>query len=103
MMKALVVRALVGMVALAPVSLLAQEPVTQPNWHAKTLGEALLYMVLFAGVGMALSIIGYKLFDRFTPGDLHKEILEHRNVAAALLGAAVILGTCILVAAAMMS
>jgi len=73
------------------------------DWHAHSLGEALLYMALFAVVGVALAIIGYKLFDYFTPGDLHKEIIEHRNVAAALVGAAVIIGTCIMVAAAMIS
>jgi uncharacterized membrane protein YjfL (UPF0719 family) len=71
------------------------------NWHAKSLGEALLYMVLFAAVGVAMAIAGYKLFDRCTPGDLHKEIIENKNVAAALIGAAVIIGTCIIVAAAM--
>lgn len=89
--------------ALCPVQLLAQETATQANWHAKSLGGALLYMVLFTMAGMALAIVGYKLFDRFTPGDLNKEIIEHRNVAAALLGAAVIIGTCILVAASMIS
>ncbi|HLH55102.1 MAG TPA: DUF350 domain-containing protein [Verrucomicrobiae bacterium] len=102
-MKATFVRAMLLLAALSPMRLLAQEPVPQASWHAKSLGEALLYMAIFTTVGMGLAIIGYKLFDRFTPGDLNKEILEHRNVAAALLGAAVILGTCILVAAAMIS
>ena len=73
------------------------------SWHAHSLGEALLYMALFALVGVGLAIIGYKMFDYFTPGDLHKEIIEHKNVAAALVGAAVIIGTCIIIAASMMS
>ncbi len=51
-------------------------------------------------LGVALSIIGYKLFDHFTVGDLHKEIVENKNVAAAIVGAAVILGVSIIVAAA---
>jgi putative membrane protein len=42
------------------------------------------------------------LFDKCTPGDLSKEILEHRNVAAAVVAAAVILGVCIIIAAAML-
>jgi putative membrane protein len=88
---------------LCPASLLAQDIPAQTSWHAKSLGEALLYMLIFTVVGMTLAILGYKLFDRFTPGDLNREIVEHRNVAAALLGAAVIVGTCILVAAAMIS
>jgi uncharacterized membrane protein YjfL (UPF0719 family) len=74
----------------------------ESEWHAKSLGQAILYMVIFALIGIALAIIGYKLFDYFTPGDLHKEIIEHRNLAAGLIGAAIIIGTCILVGAAMM-
>ena len=45
---------------------------------------------------------GYRLFDKFTPGDLHKEILENKNVAVAIIAAAVILGVCLIVAAAIM-
>jgi uncharacterized membrane protein YjfL (UPF0719 family) len=36
------------------------------------------------------------------PGDLNKEILEHRNVAAAIIAAAVILGVSIIIAASML-
>lgn len=41
------------------------------------------------------------MFDKFTPGDLHREIIENKNVAAAIVGGAVIVGVCIIVAAAM--
>lgn len=59
-------------------------------------------MLLFAAVGVIAAIAGYKIFDWCTPGDLSKEILEHRNVAAAIVAAAVILGVCIIIAAAML-
>lgn len=72
------------------------------SWHASTLGQAMGYMVLFAFVGIAIAILGYRLFDKCTPGDLHREIIENKNVAAALVGGAVILGVCIIVAAAML-
>jgi uncharacterized membrane protein YjfL (UPF0719 family) len=72
------------------------------TWHAQTLGQALTYMLLFAGVGVVAAVAGYKIFDKCTPGDLNKEILEHRNVAAAIVAAAVILGVCIIIAAAML-
>jgi uncharacterized membrane protein YjfL (UPF0719 family) len=71
------------------------------GWHARTLGEAISYMVMFAIIGILLAIVGYKLFDRCTPGDLHREILEEKNVAAAIIGGAIILGVCIIIAAAM--
>jgi uncharacterized membrane protein YjfL (UPF0719 family) len=70
------------------------------SWHATSLPEALQLVVLFTLVGVGLAIAGYKLFDLATPGNLHKEIVENRNVAAAIVGAAVIVGVCIIVAAA---
>lgn len=69
--------------------------------HARTVGEALLYMLVFAVAGIVMAILGYKLFDKFTPGDLHKEIVEKQNVAAAVIAAAVVLGICIIIAASM--
>jgi putative membrane protein len=71
-------------------------------WHAQSLGQALGYMLLFAVVGVLLAIAGYRAFDKFTPGDLHREIVENKNVAAAIIGGAVIIGVCIIVAAAML-
>lgn len=73
-----------------------------PNWHARTLPEALGLVFLFAAIGIAMAIIGYKLFDKFTPGDLHKEIIQNKNIAAAIVAAAVIVGVSIIIAAAMM-
>lgn len=65
------------------------------------LGKALLYMTVFAACGILIAIAGYKVFDLFTPGDLHKEILEKQNVAAAVVAGAIVLGICIIIAAAM--
>lgn len=72
-----------------------------PTWHAQTLGGALGNMLVFAAVGIAAAVVGYRIFDRCTPGDLHKEIFENRNVAAAILAAAVILGMSLIITAAM--
>ncbi len=60
----------------------------------------LLSVVVYALVGIGLAIAGYKLFDLCTPGDLHEEIVKNRNTAAALIGAAIIVGVCVIVAAA---
>jgi putative membrane protein len=73
-----------------------------PSWHAQTLLQAVGNLLLFAAIGIVAAIAGYKLFDKCTPGDLNREILEHRNVAAAIVAAAVILGVCIIVAASML-
>jgi hypothetical protein len=42
-----------------------------------------------------------KLFDKMTPGDLHAEIFERKNVAAAILAGSVIIGVSLILAAAM--
>lgn len=89
------------LLAAAP-SLLAAENPAVPTWHAQTLLQAIGNLLLFTAIGLVAAIVGYKVFDKCTPGDLTKEILEHRNVAAAIIGAAVILGVCIIVAAAML-
>jgi putative membrane protein len=89
-------------ILLVPSLLHAAEAVPAPTWHAQSLGQALLYMLLFAGVGIVAAIAGYKLFDKCTPGHLSNEILENRNVAAAIVAAAVILGVCIIIAASML-
>jgi uncharacterized membrane protein YjfL (UPF0719 family) len=84
-----------------PASLWAADP-GSASWHAQSLPQALLYMLIFAAVGIAAAVAGYKIFDKCTPGNLHKEILDNRNVAAAIVAGAVILGVCIIIAAAML-
>jgi uncharacterized membrane protein YjfL (UPF0719 family) len=89
-------------VAFVPVVARAAEAVPSLGWHAQSLAQAIGYMILFASIGILMAIIGYKLFDKCTPGELHREIVENKNVAAALIGGAVILGVCIIIAAAML-
>lgn len=88
--------------ALTVLSALPAHAAEGGGWHAQTLGQAIGYMLLFAAIGVLAAIAGYKLFDRCTPGDLHKEILEHKNVAAAIVAGSVILGVCLIIAAAML-
>ena len=85
-----------------PSALYAADANSTASWHAQSLGQAVLYMLVFAIIGVIVAIAGYKIFDKCTPGHLSREILEHRNVAAAIIAAAVILGVCIIVAAAML-
>jgi uncharacterized membrane protein YjfL (UPF0719 family) len=79
----------------------SSEPIQ--TWHPQNLGQALAYMLVFAATGIAAAIAGYKLFDKCTPGDLNKEILQNKNIAAAIVAAAVILGVCMIIAVAMLS
>ena len=88
--------------ALTPSALGAADANPAISWHAQSLGQAVAYMLVFAAIGIVVAIAGYKIFDKCTPGHLSREILEHRNVAAAIIAGAVILGVCIIVAAAML-
>lgn len=69
-------------------------------WPPLTLTGALLASTAFGVLGIVLAVLGFKLFDWLTPGDLQKEVFENKNMAAAILGAAVILGICLILAAA---
>ncbi|HTA31441.1 MAG TPA: DUF350 domain-containing protein [Candidatus Cybelea sp.] len=92
----------ISLLFLAAPCVFAADSTSPTTWHAQTLLQAIGNVMLFALIGVVAAIIGFKLFDKCTPGHLGREIVEHRNVAAAIVGAAVILGVCIIVAAAIM-
>lgn len=79
----------------------AAETAEPATWHPQSLGQAIANMLVFAVLGIAIAVVGFKIFDKCTPGELTKEIIENKNIAAAIVGGAVILGVCLIVAAAM--
>jgi uncharacterized membrane protein YjfL (UPF0719 family) len=83
-------------------SLLAQTtPAPAPvSWHPDSFPMALAMSAAFGLVGIVLAVFGFKLFAWLTPGDLQDEIFKKGNIAAAILAAAVIIGICIVIAAA---
>ena len=62
--------------------------------------EVFLVSVGYAVAGSLLLWLGYRLFDRLTPGDMHAKIFEDGNRAVALLAGAFILGLALIIAAA---
>jgi uncharacterized membrane protein YjfL (UPF0719 family) len=64
-------------------------------------GMTVLATIIYGVVGIALAIVGFKLFDMLTPGKLEVEIVQKQNIAAAILGGSIILGICYIVAHAM--
>lgn len=83
-------------------ALFAADTVPAATWRAQTLLSAIGNVLIFAAIGIVAAIIGFKVFDKCTPGHLEKEILENKNVAAAIIAAAVILGVSIIIAASML-
>ena len=58
--------------AAGPAALFGADPAAPPpGWHAQSLGQAVAYLALFTAIGIFLAILGYKVFDRCTPGHLH--------------------------------
>ena len=68
-----------------------------------SIAHGLELFIVFGLAGILMAIAGYKLFDKLTPGTLHAEIFEHKNIAAAILAGSVIIGVSLILAAAMSS
>jgi putative membrane protein len=101
MKNPIVARRLLPVLLLIAPAMFAADSNSIPTWHAQSLGQAIGYILIFAAIGIAAAIVGYKVFDKCTPGDLNKEIIENKNTAAAIVAGAVILGVSIIIAAAM--
>ncbi len=61
---------------------------------------ALFGSVLYALIGVIIFWISFVIIDKITPYNLWEEIVEKQNVALSLVVAAMSLGVCIIVAAA---
>lgn len=101
-MKKILFTTLGSLMFVTPALLAADQPVSAASWHAQTLVPAIGNVLIFAAIGIAAAIIGFKIFDKCTPGHLEREILENKNIAAAIVAAAVILGVSIIIAASML-
>lgn len=62
--------------------------------------SAVVGSIVFALIGVAIFALCFLLIDRITPYNLWLEIVEKQNTALALVVAAMSLGICIIVAAA---
>jgi uncharacterized membrane protein YjfL (UPF0719 family) len=57
--------------------------------------------VIFAGLGIVVFLVAFAVAGRILPFDLKKEIVQERNVAAAILAAGLVLGMAWIIAATM--
>jgi len=60
----------------------------------------LVATLVYALLGLALGLFGYKVYDWITPFDLRKELEIDQNTSIGIVCGAIILGMCIIVAAA---
>jgi uncharacterized membrane protein YjfL (UPF0719 family) len=64
------------------------------------LATNLLAALVFAVLGIVTLVLAFIVFDRLTPYDLWREIVEKQNTALALLAGLGLLGLSIIIAAA---
>jgi len=55
---------------------------------------------IYAILGMIFCVVGFKVVDFLMPGNLARMITSEKNLPVAIVAAAMILGICIIVAAA---
>jgi uncharacterized membrane protein YjfL (UPF0719 family) len=60
----------------------------------------ILGSIVYALIGVAVFLLCFLIIDKVTPYDLWQEIVEKQNVALSVVVAAMSLGICIIVAAA---
>ncbi|MBN2723999.1 MAG: DUF350 domain-containing protein [Deltaproteobacteria bacterium] len=63
----------------------------------------ILATLVYSLMGLAIALFGYKVYDWITPFDLRKELEIDQNTSLGIVAGAIILGLCIIVAAAIMS
>jgi uncharacterized membrane protein YjfL (UPF0719 family) len=56
--------------------------------------------IVYALVGIAIFVIGFRLWDRMTPVDVWKEIAEKHNIALAVLAGAIAIALAIIIGSA---
>jgi putative membrane protein len=61
----------------------------------------ILNALIFSGLGVLVFVAAFSIVSKLAPFDLWKEIVQERNVAAAILAGAVVLGLCWIIAATM--
>lgn len=56
--------------------------------------------VVFSTIGIIILILGYLLIEKITPENTWKEIVQNKNVALAIVFAALIIGISLIISAA---
>jgi hypothetical protein len=69
----------------------------------RDLVSSIVSTVVFGSIGIALAIIGFKLFDVVVKHNIENEIFDNKNMAAALLAGSIVLGVCMIIAATILS
>jgi uncharacterized membrane protein YjfL (UPF0719 family) len=56
--------------------------------------------VIYAILGLVIFVVGFIVVDKLTPYDLWKELIEHKNLALAVVVGCIALGISVIIASA---
>ena len=59
--------------------------------------------IVYSIVGIVMGVIGFKVVDWLTPGNLAEEVANKENRALAVLAGSMMLGVCIIIASVLIS
>ena len=62
------------------------------------MGIEIIETIVYSIIGIIMAVIGFKVVDWLTPGDLAEDVAHKENRALAILAGAMILGVCIIIA-----
>lgn len=62
--------------------------------------KSILGSVVYSVIGIAILVIAYVIFEKITPENLRKEIIENQNTALAIVSGSFILAIAIIIATA---
>jgi len=62
------------------------------------MGYEILETIVYSVIGIVMAVIGFKVVDWLTPGDLAEDVAHKENRALAILAGSMILGVCIIIA-----
>ena len=71
------------------------------NWSK--IGKDLILTIIFSLLGLAIALFGYFVYHWVVPFDLRKELEIDQNTSLGIVAGSIILGLCIIVAAAIAS
>lgn len=60
-------------------------------------GRAIIFSLMYAGIGIVLLFLAYRVFDWLTPTDLQRAIFEEKNVAVAVTVGFFMLGIAVVI------
>jgi uncharacterized membrane protein YjfL (UPF0719 family) len=70
------------------------------NLTVPNLGGGLICVAGYSLLGIIVVFLAVRFWDKVTPGNLEEEVFVKGNMAAAIFGAALVLGLSVIVAAA---